>query len=69
MFSRQSVSENPLIATFELSPAASLNLGRSQNGVLGNGLSVKVSLRIVGNKVKRIWTPTTLSAEVTGNAE
>ena len=29
---------NPLIATFQLSSAASLNLGRSQNGVLGNGL-------------------------------
>ena len=26
-----------LIATFQLSSAASLNLGRSQNGVLGNG--------------------------------
>ena len=33
----QSVSLNPLIATFQLSSAASLNLGRSQNGVLGNG--------------------------------
>ena len=27
-----------LIATFQLSSAASLNLGWSQNGVLGNGL-------------------------------
>ena len=27
-----------LIATFQLSSAVSLNLGRSQNGVLGNGL-------------------------------
>ena len=33
MFSMQSVSENPLIATFQLSSAASLNLGQSQNGV------------------------------------
>ena len=31
MFSMQSVSQNPLIATFQLSSAASLNLGRSQN--------------------------------------
>ena len=38
MFSMQSVSQNPLIATFQLSSAASLNLGRSQNGVSGNGL-------------------------------
>ena len=30
MFFMQSVSENPLIATFQLSSAASLNLGRSQ---------------------------------------
>ena len=35
MFSIQS----PLIAKFQLSSAASLNLGWSQNGVLGNGLS------------------------------
>ena len=32
----QSVSENPLIAKFQLSSAASLNLGRSQNDILGN---------------------------------
>ena len=38
MFSMQSVSENPLIVTFQLASAASLNLGRSQNGVLGNSL-------------------------------
>ena len=38
MFSMQSVSQDPLIATFHLS-AATLNLGRSQNGVSGNGLS------------------------------
>ena len=36
----QSVSKNPLIATFQLSSAASLNLGRSQNGVLGNELTI-----------------------------
>ena len=29
---------NPLIATFQLSSAASLNLGQSQNDLLGNGL-------------------------------
>ena len=30
-----------LIATFQLSSAASSNLGQSQNGVLGNGLTLK----------------------------
>ena len=29
---------NPLKATFQLTSASSLNLGQSQNGVLGNGL-------------------------------
>ena len=29
---------NPLKATFKLSTVASLNMGQSQNGVLGNGL-------------------------------
>ena len=38
MFYMQSVSQNPLKATFQLSSAASLNMGQSQNGVLGNGL-------------------------------
>ena len=38
MFVMQSVSLNSLISTFQLSFAASLNLGRSQNGVLLNGL-------------------------------
>ena len=37
-FSMQTVSLNPLMATFQLSSAASLNLGWSQNGVLGNVL-------------------------------
>ena len=32
------LSGNGLIATFQLSSAASLNLGLSQNGVIGNGL-------------------------------
>ena len=41
MFSMQSVSTVPLIATSQLSSASSLNLGRSQNGVLGNGLNKK----------------------------
>ena len=39
VFSIQSVSQNPLIAIFQLSSAASLNLGLSQNGGLGNGLT------------------------------
>ena len=38
LFSMETVSLNPLMATFQLSSAASLNLGWSQNGVLGNGL-------------------------------
>ena len=37
-FSMQLVSSNPLIATFQMSSAASLHLGGSQNGVLGNEL-------------------------------
>ena len=41
MFSMQYVSLNPFIATFQWSSAASLNLGRSQNGVLGNGITDK----------------------------
>ena len=39
MFSMQPVYQNPLIATFELSSSASLNLGHSENGVLRNGLT------------------------------
>ena len=38
MSSMQSVSLNSVIATFKLSFAASVNLGQSQIGVLGNGL-------------------------------
>ena len=33
-------SKNPLIAIFQLLSTTSLNLGRSQNGVLGNGLTL-----------------------------
>ena len=41
MFSMQSVSKNPfLIVTFQLWSAASLNVGWSQNLVLGNGLTL-----------------------------
>ena len=42
MFSMQSVSQNPLIVTFQLPSAASLNLGQPQNDVLGNGLKYAV---------------------------
>ena len=42
MFSMQYVSEDPLIVTFQMSAAACLNLGRSQNCVSGNGLSLQV---------------------------
>ena len=41
MFSMQSVSQSPSKATFQLSSAASLNLGRSQNGVLENRLTTE----------------------------
>ena len=47
MFSMQSVSENPSKAMFQLSSAASLNLERSQNGVLGKGLKT--------NGVPYVW--------------
>ena len=39
MLSMESVSLDPLISTFQSSSAASLNLGQSQNGVLGNVLN------------------------------
>ena len=39
-FSLQSVSINPIIATFQFLSSASLNLGWSQN-ILGNGLTVR----------------------------
>ena len=35
-----SLCGNGLIVTFQLLSAASLNLGQSQNGVLGNGLTL-----------------------------
>ena len=38
----QSVCLNPLIATFQMSSAASLNLGWSQNGGLGNGFEIEL---------------------------
>ena len=38
MFFMQFVFQNPVKATFQFSSAASLNLGWSENGVLGNGL-------------------------------
>ena len=44
MFSMQSVSQNRLIATFHLSFAVSLNLGRSKTGVIGKGLNMGVPL-------------------------
>ena len=53
MFSMQSVSENPLIVTFQLSSAASLNLERSQNGVLGNGLMEVQMMKFVLDKVEK----------------
>ena len=45
MFPMQSVSF--LIGTFQLLSAASLNLGWSQNGVLGNGLTMKVNVSLL----------------------
>ena len=48
MFSVQSVSLDPLMVTFQLT-AASLKLGQSQNGVLGNGLKQihKIEIRFI----------------------
>ena len=51
IFSMQSVSKNPLIATFQFSSAASLNLGWSQNGVLENGL-ITVTIFSIYHKTK-----------------
>ena len=45
----QSLSENPLIATPQLSSAASLNLARSQNGVLVNGFTCTVLIAVIPN--------------------
>ena len=42
MFSMLSVSWNPLLTTFQLLSVASLNLGPSQNGILGNGLNISI---------------------------
>ena len=49
----ESVSLNPLLATFQLSSTAYLNLGRSENGVLGNGLIFLFGLKLHLVKVKR----------------
>ena len=38
MFSMQAASQNAFKVTFQFSSVASLNLGWSQNGVLGNSL-------------------------------
>ena len=43
MFYMKPVSYNPLTATFQLSSETALNLGWSQNGVLGNGLKIQIS--------------------------
>ena len=43
MFSLEPVSWNLLIATYQLLSAASLNLGWSQNSVLGKGLKLRFS--------------------------
>ena len=49
MFSMQSVSNNTLIATCQLSSVASLNLGQSQNGVGNEGMG-KVILTMSSSK-------------------
>ena len=49
MFSMQSVSQNPLIATFQLSSEVSLNLGRSQNGVLVYSCNVDSQFHLIGD--------------------
>ena len=56
MFSMQFL--NPLIATFHLSSAASLNFGRSQNGLLGSGLSRLENIaEKVGNSCGQLFLP------------
>ena len=54
MFSMQFVSKNLLITTFQLTSAASLNFGRSQNGVLWNELTFHVSSATVMKMDDRI---------------
>ena len=53
MFSMQSVILESLLATFQLSSAASLNLGWSQNSVLGNGLNNLLWIHISHFVLKR----------------
>ena len=48
----QSVSENPFIASFQLSSAAPLNLGGSQNGVLVTGLFCRLRIFLVRKSLK-----------------
>ena len=48
MFSMLFVSQNPFIAIFQLS-AAYLNLGWSQNGLLGNGLTLHHTILTFNN--------------------
>ena len=51
----QSVFLDPLTASSQLSSAASLNLGRSQNGLSGNGLTHQKQIPLkdnVGNEGK-----------------
>ena len=55
----QFVSFNPLIASFQLSYAASLNSGWSQNDVLGKGLKILHVKRPVYllEKERFLWIP------------
>ena len=55
MFSIQSAYKNPLIATFQLSSAASLDLRQSQNGILGNGLITHIFGAFQFDNVKRVF--------------
>ena len=65
MFSRQFVSKNPLIGTFQLSYVLSLNLGRSQNVVIGNGLEqCMVSLNFTYSWLVVLGFNATLTAKV-----
>ena len=52
MFSVQPVSTNTLIASFQLSSAASLNLGRFQSEAVGNGL-ITARMKPFENIVKK----------------
>ena len=63
MFSMQSVSFNPFIATFQLLSATSLNLGWSQNCLLGIGLNLDKAKCLSGKEFS-LTKPNTCKSNV-----